>query len=85
MGDMKFDLSNPKHLRVVMARGGIHPDNLRLWWSPDLDGDVNPLDNPEVQATVRHFLGQLWLACLDAEAAHCRNRLATIEEETSDG
>ena len=37
-------------------RAGLH--GLAPWWSPDVDGFVDPLDDDEVRATVRRFFAR---------------------------
>lgn len=34
-------------------RRGLH--DLNPWWSPDIDGMVDPLDDPEVRTEVRRY------------------------------
>ena len=61
-----LNLLNPKHIRAVMARGGISPAWLAAYDDAE-QGHVNPLDDPEAQAEVHRFLCQIWHACLIAE------------------
>lgn len=59
-----LDLGNPLHLRAEMARAGLH--DLQPWWSPDVDGMVDPFDDPDQRRAIRVFLDQLWKATSDA-------------------
>ncbi len=36
-----------------LYRRGLH--DLAPWWSPDIDGMVDPLDDPEVRTEVRRY------------------------------
>lgn len=57
----------PMRIRAVMARRGIAPMHLQTWWSPDTEGDVNPMADLETQAELRGFMSWLWTYCLQAE------------------
>ncbi len=52
----------PMSFKAEMARRGIAPMQLRSWWSPDTDRMVDPLDDPEIRAAVRHCLNDMWHA-----------------------
>ena len=57
----------PKSFKAEMARNGTAPNQLTRWWSPDTERDVDPLDDPEIRAAVRHCLNDVWHAPEETE------------------
>lgn len=52
----------PLSVKAQMARDGIAPNQLQRWWSPDTERRVDPFDDPEVRAAIRHLLSDIWHA-----------------------
>lgn len=62
------DLSKPMALRAEMARQGLMFNQLLPYEDPER-GHVDPLNDPEMKAAVRRFMGRIWQAALRAERA----------------
>lgn len=60
--DMMADLFVPLRIKAQMARDGLAPNQLQRWWCPDTNRDMDPLDEPEVRAAIRHLLNDIWRA-----------------------
>jgi hypothetical protein len=59
------DYALPLPVLAEMARRGLH--DLGVYWSPDTNSEVDPLDDPETRREVRAFVGKVWRESQRAE------------------